>query len=365
MKDAIGDLLFGTTKDLIDIESISRNEGEICTYLFHKMEAIEGYHLERIGNNLVLTSKRYDSGRGMILAGHLDTVPSFGEVRAIVDGDSIYGLGAVDMKSGLAVMLALAEIYSGDDNLRFIFYASEEISRSFSGLLEIERENPELLRGAGAVLLEPTGGFIEAGCQGTARFKVGIKGRRSHSARAWMGVNAIERSWHLLSYLDKLAHDPIEYGGVTYRPALVTTKIEGGIAGNVVPDYVELTVNLRYAPSVSDQSTIAHYVELLESQLKSDMGDFVEVLESAPSAPPSLDNGVIAALGKSGVRGVRAKLGWTDVAFFYERGIPAVNFGPGDPELAHTKDEVVSRDEIVECFQILARLLEASKYQER
>lgn len=351
--------LFLATKELVDIESVSRNEGDICSFLYQKMEAIGGYDLKRIGNNLIASSRNYDPAIGTIFAGHLDTVPPFGEVKATVDGDLIYGLGAVDMKAGISVMLGLADSFSSRDNVRFIFYASEEIARVFSGLLEVESEDPKLLEGAGAVLLEPTGGFIEAGCQGTARIKVGIRGKRSHSARAWMGLNAIERCGRLLTHLEQFEHDPINYGGVTYRPALVTTKIEGGVAGNVVPDYAEITVNLRYAPSQSDDATISHYVNLLQRQISPELGDTIEVVESAPSAPPSLENSIIAALKQSGVRGVRAKLGWTDVAFFHERGIPAVNYGPGDPELAHTKDEVISKEEIQEAYEVLTRLLES------
>ncbi|MDA8278658.1 MAG: succinyl-diaminopimelate desuccinylase [Actinomycetota bacterium] len=357
MVESIGDLLFSRTKELVDIESISRNESAICDYLVEVLRDIDGYDLNRIGNNLVLTSRRYDSTKGLVLAGHLDTVPAFGDVKAVVKKDMIAGLGSVDMKSGVAVMVALAGAFAGRDNLRFIFYASEEISRSFSGLLEIERSKGDLLNGAGAILLEPTGGFIEAGCQGTARIKATIRGKRSHSARAWMGINAIERCWKLLAFLDHFNQDVVDFGGVTYRPALVATKIEGGIAGNVVPDCAEVTINLRYAPSASDDVTIAKYVSLISQELDPDQGDSVEVVESAPAAPPSLENSVIAALQRSGTRGLRAKLGWTDVAFFYERGIPAVNFGPGDPELAHTKDEVISRNELIEAFDVLERLI--------
>ncbi|MDA8026569.1 MAG: succinyl-diaminopimelate desuccinylase [Actinomycetota bacterium] len=357
MAPSIEDFLFETTKELVDIESISTNEGLICDYVAQKLEDIGCYEVVRVGNNVVATSRNYDPAKGTILAGHLDTVPAFGEVRAIVEDDLIYGLGVVDMKAGVAVMIRLANDFCDRENLRFIFYASEEIARSFSGLLEVERADPNLLKGAGAVLLEPTGGYIEAGCQGTARFKVGIRGKRSHSARAWMGINAIERCGQLLSFLDELEHSAVDFGGVTYRPALVTTKIEGGIAGNVVPDYAEVTINLRYAPSESDEATISRYIALIEQQLEADLGDAIEVVDIAPSAPPSLGNPIIGALNRSGVRGVRSKLGWTDVAFFYERGIAAVNYGPGDPELAHTKDEVISRSEIEEAHQVLRRLI--------
>jgi succinyl-diaminopimelate desuccinylase len=222
----------------------------------------------------------------------------------------------------------------------YVFYTAEEIAAEHSGLLQLFRERPELMAGDAAVLGEPTGAAIEAGCQGTLRARVTCTGARAHTARPWMGVNAIHRLGAVLARVDAYeARRPV-LDGCEYREALQAVAVDGGVAGNVVPDRASVTLNHRYAPD----RTGADAAEHVRSVVALGDGDTFEVLDIADGAPPALDHPLLARLARG--REVRAKLGWTDVARMHEHGIPACNFGPGDPTIAHTRDEHVHRSEI-------------------
>jgi succinyl-diaminopimelate desuccinylase len=252
----------------------------------------------------------------------------------------VWGLGASDMQGGIAVFVDLAErIAEPAVDVTYVFYACEEVTGSDSGLEQLFRERPDLLEGQLAILGEPTEGILEAGCQGTMRLGVTMVGERAHTARPWMGRNAVHRLGRLLAQVEAVEERRPVLDGCEYREALQAVRVEGGVAGNVVPDRATVTLNHRFAPDRSAAEAEAAVRALLAPVL--DEGDTVELLDVAEGAPPSLDDPMLAAL--AAVLPVRAKLGWTDVARFAARGIAAVNLGPGDPLLAHTADEHVGR----------------------
>ncbi len=355
MTDRHGDLV-ALTKELVRISSVSRDEAEIADFVEAALRANSDLETIRIQNNLVAVARGFDPAESLIVAGHLDTVPPTGSMPDLGEADVAVGVGAVDMKGGLAVMLALAGA-KPTKAIKFVFYACEEISRHYSGLLEIERADPRLLVGRTAIVMEPTSAMIEAGCQGTAKFRAKVRGVRAHSARPWMGLNAIHRAHALLGWLNEYRAVEYEIDGYRYREALSAVGISGGIAGNVVPDEVVLDINYRFAPRGRDADAVEEIRSKIASCLDASVGDTVETIEWAPSAPPNLSNPVIAKLTRLAGGKVAAKLGWTDVAFFWERKIPACNFGPGDPLMAHTDYEVVTRKQLDEVANAMFALV--------
>ena len=349
-----GDLVV-LTKELVGISSVSRDESAIADFVEAALRANPELETTRIHNNVVAVARGFDPAESLLVAGHLDTVPATGSRSDAGDADRAVGVGAVDMKGGLAVMLALAAA-KPTKAIKFVFYACEEISRQYSGLLEIERADPRLLAGRAAIVMEPTGATIEAGCQGTAKLRAKVRGLRAHSARPWMGRNAIHRAHALLGWLDDYRAAEYEIDGYRYREALSAVGISGGIAGNVVPDEVILEINYRFAPRGRDSDAVEEIRATIASKLDASAGDAVEITEWAPSAPPNLSDPVLAELTRLAGGNVAAKLGWTDVAFFWERKIPACNFGPGDPLMAHTDYEVVSRTELDEVAKAMFAL---------
>jgi succinyl-diaminopimelate desuccinylase len=260
------------------------------------------------------------------------------------------------MKSGLAVMFEAARTIDAPAvDVTYVFYAREEIEASASGLGELFAERPDLLVGDAALLGEPTCAMIEAGCQGTMRLRVVLHGARSHTARPWMGRNAVHRLAGILTALDGYQERRPVLDGCEYREALQAVRVEGGVAANVVPDRVELTLNHRFAPDRSAADAEAHVRELLAPWIDED--DEVDVIDVAAGAPPDLDHPLLAALRTRNDLSVQAKLGWTDVARFAAQGIPAANFGPGDPTIAHTADEFVERRELEQAWRAIEDLL--------
>lgn len=347
-----GDLL-ALTAALIDIPSVSFNEGPITDALEAELTGLAHLETHRVGDNLVARTDR-GRGRRVILAGHTDTVPAAGNDRARIDGDTVWGLGASDMKSGVAVLLELARTVTDPVvDVSYVLYAREEVDSRHSGLKELAEARPDLLEADVALLAEPTDGAIEAGCQGTLRVRVTMAGERAHTARAWMGRNAIHR---LAGVIDTLAaYEPRrpEVDGCEYREGLQAVAVTGGAAGNVVPDEASVTVNHRFAPDRTEAEAEDHVRAVLAPALGP--GDVVELVDTAPAARPGLSDPLLSALAER--RQVRAKLGWTDVAFFAARGVPASNFGPGDPLLAHTAGEYVGREAVESAYAALADLL--------
>lgn len=347
-----GDLL-GLTAALIDIPSVSFNEGPITDAIEAELAGLDHLETHRVGDNLVARTN-LGRPRRIALAGHTDTVPAAGNERARIDGDTLWGLGAADMKSGVAVLLELARTVTAPAvDVSYVLYAREEVDSRHSGLKELAEARPDLLEADVALLAEPTGGAIEAGCQGTLRVRVTMAGERAHTARAWMGRNAIHRLTGVLDVLTGYEPRRPEVDGCEYREGLQAVTVTGGAAGNVVPDEASVTVNHRFAPDRTPAEAEAHVRAVLAPALGPD--DAVELVDAAPAARPGLGHPLLAALADR--RQVRAKLGWTDVAFFSARGVPASNFGPGDPLLAHTAGEYVGREAVESAYAALEDLL--------
>lgn len=344
--------LLALTAQLVDIPSVSHSERAITDHLEGLLRGVRGLDVERVGDNLVART-RLGRAQRLVLAGHTDTVPPNGNERAQIDGDVCWGVGSADMKSGLAVLCTLAgSVIEPAMDVTYVFYAGEEVESRFNGVGRLFAERPELVAGDVAVLCEPTGALVEAGCQGTLRVEVTLAGTRAHTARAWMGRNAIHRLGAVLRRLEEYEGRRAVIDGCEYREGLQAVRIEGGVAGNVVPDRTVLTLNHRFAPDRSQDEAIAHVREVVGEC------DGFEVVDVAPGASPGLDHPLFRALVARSGAPPRAKLGWTDVARFAAHGIPAVNFGPGDPTLAHTASERVERAEIGAVEQALRGVLE-------
>jgi succinyl-diaminopimelate desuccinylase len=333
--------LLALTASLVAVRSESFDESTLAGRLQEQLSPHPHLHLDRVGDNLVARTQ-LGRHRRLVLAGHTDTVPANANAEPRIEGDTLWGLGAADMKGGLAVMLALAEAHRDPPvDLTLVFYAREEVAAEHSGLGELARERPDLLEGDVAVLGEPTGGQIEAGCQGQLRVRLTLVGRRAHTARPWMGRNAIHR---LAPLLDRIAgHEPRqpEIHGCRFRESLQAVHVEGGVAGNVVPDLASVVISYRFAPDLDLEAATAWLRSLVVDDLGD--GDTFEVVDAAVAAVPALDHPFVAGMVERSGLEVSAKLGWTDVSRFAELGVPAVNLGPGDATLAHTAEERVER----------------------
>ncbi len=339
------------TAALVDTPSVSGEETALADAV-HAALTAQAPHLRvlRSGNTVLA---RTDLGRPqrVLLAGHLDTVPIAGNLPARHCGGLIHGCGASDMKSGDAMILHLAAtLCEPVYDLTVVLYDCEEVEAARNGLGRIEREHPEWLVAELAILAEPTNGLVEAGCQGTLRVTVRITGHRAHSARSWLGDNAIHAAGEVLARLVGYRPRSVEIDGCAYREGLQAVRICGGVAGNVVPDTCEVQINFRFAPDRSLPDAQQHVRDVLD-------GLELEFTDGAPGALPGLDapaaREFLEAIGIAPV----AKYGWTDVSRFAARAIPAVNFGPGDPNLAHTREEHVRTDQITACTEVLRRYL--------
>ncbi|HCU93550.1 MAG TPA: succinyl-diaminopimelate desuccinylase [Actinobacteria bacterium] len=340
------------TAALVDVPSVSGDEAVLADAIAAALGRLPHLDVSRDGNAV---GGRTDLGRAqrVILAGHIDTVPIAGNLPSRTEHDTLYGCGSCDMKSGVAVQLRLAALLAKPSrDVTYVFYDCEEVEADRNGLLRLSRNAPGLLTGDLAVLLEPTGGVIEGGCQGTLRAEVTARGVRAHSARSWMGRNAIHGAGAILDVLRSYHAREPEVDGLTYREGLNAVGISGGVAGNVIPDECVVTVNFRFAPDRTAEQAAEH--------VRAVFGGFdVAVTDVAPAARPGLADPAAGAL-LGAVGGIpRAKLGWTDVARFAALGLPAVNYGPGDPEVAHTADEHVPLGQIADCEQKLLAWLSA------
>ncbi|ABK04184.1 succinyl-diaminopimelate desuccinylase [Arthrobacter sp. PvP102] len=349
------------TAALIDINSVSANEKELADAVEHALLKIPQLKIVRDGDSIIARTQLGRPER-VILAGHLDTVPlpttegALGTVPSFwpsgAPGEGLlYGRGTTDMKGGVAVQLALAAtMFDGgaepSKDVTFVFYDHEEVEAVKSGLGRLVRNHGELLNGDFAILLEPTHGTVEGGCNGTMRFEATTIGEAAHSARAWMGSNAIHAAAPILARLAAYEPATISVDGLDYRESLNAVKINGGTAGNVIPDRCVVEINYRFAPDKSPEQAEAHVRELLD-------GFDVVKTDSAAGARPGLNHPAAASFVAAVGAEPKPKYGWTDVARFSELGIPAVNFGPGDPLLAHKDDEHVDADAIRECLRAL------------
>jgi succinyl-diaminopimelate desuccinylase len=341
------------TATLVDLPSVSGDEAAIADAV---ATALSEYapHLELTrSGNAVLARTNLGLASRVVFAGHLDTVPINGNVphhrTGSGEGDDLvlHGCGSVDMKSGDAVLLHVAaSVTEPAHDLTFVFYDCEEVDAARNGLGRIERELPDWLRGDLAVVCEPSNAVVEAGCQGTMRVEVRTTGARAHTARAWMGENAIHAMGDALRRLTDYQPRRVDIDGCLYREGLQAVRISGGVAGNVVPDECVLAVNHRFAPDRTVDQALGHLREVFD-------GYDVTLVDHAAGALPGLSSPLATALVAATGDHPVAKLGWTDVARFAALGLPAVNFGPGDPTLAHTKAEHVPAAQITECATIL------------
>jgi succinyl-diaminopimelate desuccinylase len=343
------------TAVLVDVPSVSGDE-KALTDAVHDALAAQAPHLELVrSGNTVLARTNLGRPQRVVFAGHLDTVPINGNVphHRTGEGDDLvlHGCGTTDMKSGDAVLLGLAaSVTDPVHDLTFVFYDCEEIEASRNGLGRVERDLPEWLLGDLAVVCEPSNAVVEAGCQGTMRVEVRTEGKRAHTARGWMGSNAIHSMGQVLRTLDDYRAREVDIDGCHYREGLQAVRIGGGVAGNVVPDECVLTVNHRFAPDRSMEQAEAHLREVFD-------GFQVDVTDRAPGALPGLSAPLAKRLLDVTGGTPVAKLGWTDVARFAALGMPAVNFGPGDPTLAHTKQEHVPAAQITTVADVLRRFI--------
>ncbi|MGZ4445949.1 MAG: succinyl-diaminopimelate desuccinylase [Nocardioides sp.] len=340
------------TEQLVNIESVSQNEQAIADAVEAALRPLEHLTVTRHGNTVVA---RTDLGRGerVVIAGHLDTVPLNDNLPARREGGLLHGLGTCDMKGGDAVILRLAKhLPEPNRDVTFILYEAEEIDSEFNGLTKLSASDPDLMAGDFAILMEPSNAVIEAGCQGTLRVEVRTTGERAHSARSWMGDNAIHKATGILSRLEGYeARTPL-IDGLEYHEGLNAVFVRGGVAGNVIPDECVVEVNYRFAPDRSVEEAEAFVRDFFE-------GYDVTVTDRAPGALPGLDRPAAKAFLEAVGGEANPKFGWTDVARFTGLGVPAVNFGPGDPLLAHKQEEHVPVEQIERCEQLLRSWLGA------
>lgn len=334
------------TRDICDIESVSGNERELADAI---EEALRKYsHLEIIRDaDAIVARTNFGRPKRIVIAGHIDTVPVADNLPtkliSLEREQVLFGRGVVDMKAGVAVQLKLAaELTDAHSDITWIFYDHEEVEATKNGLGRLARNSPELLKADFAILCEPTAAQVEGGCNGTMRADIRTRGTKAHSARSWMGANAIHAAAGILNVLSSYVPSEVEVDGLVYREGMNAVLINGGIATNVIPDECVVTVNYRFAPSKSATDAAAHIREVFA-------GFEVAITDEAEGARPGLDRqeaiDFVAATGAE----ARPKYGWTDVARFSALGIPAVNYGPGDPSKAHADDEALPVSQIYAC----------------
>ncbi|MET9483883.1 succinyl-diaminopimelate desuccinylase [Streptomyces sp. NPDC006638] len=344
------------TAALVDFPSVSGDEKALADAIELALRPLAHLTVERYGNNIVARTNRGLAER-IILAGHIDTVPIADNVPSRLDDRGIlWGCGTSDMKSGVAVQLRIAAtVPEPNRDLTFLFYDNEEVAADLNGLGHVAEAHPDWLEGDFALLLEPSDGEVEGGCQGTLRVLLRTEGERAHSARGWMGSNAIHAAAPILARL--AAYEPRRpvIDGLEYREGLNAVRIEGGVATNVIPDSCTVTVNYRYAPDLGEAEALAHVHEVFAD---CGVAEFV-VDDHSGAALPGLSHPAAAAFMAAVGGTARPKFGWTDVARFGGLGIPAVNYGPGNPLFAHKRDEHVAVERITHCENRLREWLTA------
>jgi succinyl-diaminopimelate desuccinylase len=334
------------TQQICDVESVSGDEGLLADAIVAALEGLEHLEITRDGDTIVA---RTNLGRAqrVVIAGHIDTVPLNANLptryETFEGEDYLWGRGTVDMKAGVAVQVKLAaELVDPVVDITWMWYDHEEVSNELNGLTRLAANHPELFVGDFAILGEPSNSQVEGGCNGNLRAEIRAYGLRAHSARSWVGDNAIHKAADILGTLAAYQPRQVEVDGLVYREGLNAVGISGGVAGNVIPDEVMVHVNYRFAPSRSGEEAVAHIHELFP--------DYdVRIVDLAVGARPGLDARLaqrfLAAVGGE----AKPKYGWTDVARFSAMGVPAVNYGPGDPLKAHADDERVRLSQIVDC----------------
>lgn len=357
--------VFQISKNLINIPSVSGQEKKISNFIEDILRSNQNIQTHRIGNSIIAFKKGNKNKEKIILAGHLDTVPfakstkwkKYSTKANILNNKILQGRGSVDMKCGVAIQLSLALIDKNPKkDILFIFYDQEEVHSSLSGLrmilnLKMQKKinkifNISLKDFNLAIILEPTNKNVELGCNGTLRFLLNVSGKAAHSARSWMGKNAIHKSYKLLFYLNQYIPKDVIIDNLKYKEGLNAVRINGGIAGNVIPDNVNIEINYRFAPNKTLNDAIK-YIKSIFYNYK------LSIIDAVNGAKPNLNLPIILNFLNQSKLIPMPKFGWTDVARFYQKGIPAINFGPGNPLLAHSDDEHIFIKDIYQCFNIL------------
>jgi len=336
--------LVETVSWLVDIPSVTGEEADLRDEIAGRLE---GMPQQAIGESLVVGERRQGA---VMLAGHLDTVPLQGDVGARVEGDRVHGLGATDMKGGLAVMIHLIEAL-GPEKVTCVFYAGEEGPLAGNQLAVVLDDAPWLRKATAAVVLEPTDRAIEAGCQGVINADVVFTGRPAHSARPWLGENAITKAGEFLALLGTLEPESHVVNGLEFLEVMSVTAAHGGVARNVIPAEFMMNINYRFAPDRSNDAAVARLHQVCA------LADRIEVTDIAPAGSVDVDHPLFRALIESTGAPLRAKQGWTDVAQLSSAGLPAVNFGPGEPSLAHKPGESVRVSDLDWAYESLLDVL--------
>ncbi|MEU6945880.1 succinyl-diaminopimelate desuccinylase [Streptomyces sp. NPDC046316] len=334
------------TAALVDFPSVSGTEKPLADAIEQALRPLPHLTVDRFGNNVVARTRLGHEER-VILAGHIDTVPIAGNVPSRLDENGIlWGCGTSDMKSGVAVQLRIAAtVPEPNRDLTFVFYDQEEVAAHLNGLGKVAEAHPDWLEGDFAILLEGSNAEVEGGCQGTLRVLLRTEGERAHSARSWMGSNAIHTAAPILARLAAYKPRKPVIDGLEYHEGLNAVRIEGGVANNVIPDACTVVVNYRYAPDLTPEEAEAHVREVFAD---CGVAEFV-VDDHSGGALPGLSHPAAEAFMKAVGGTAHPKFGWTDVARFSALGVPAVNYGPGDPIYAHKVDEHVVVERIVQC----------------
>jgi succinyl-diaminopimelate desuccinylase len=338
---------------VVDTTSPSGAEQSLADAIESALSEVGHLEVLRFGN-AVAARTTLGRARRVIWAGHIDTVPANNNLPSRRENGWLWGRGTVDMKAGVAVALKLAsELNEPLHDVTWIFYDNEEVAAPKNGLGLFGAAHPDWVQGDLAIVGEPSSGLVEAGCNGTLRCEVSTTGLRAHSARAWMGKNAIHRATEILRRLEAYEPAEVDVDGLIYREGLSAVAITGGVAGNVIPDSCTVTINYRFAPDKTTEDAIEHVRNLFE-------GFHMVVVDQAPAAKPGLAEPFAQEFVASMGGNPQPKYGWTDVARFSEWGIPAMNFGPGDPSLAHADDEQVELAQVETVYQALSRWLSPS-----
>ena len=345
------------TLELVNIPSASRDEARVAAYVAWAMADSPCQLVHEAGETLLYATPRREGTPLVLLAGHLDTVPAQDNIPGRIAGGAVHGLGASDMKGGLAVMVELARSLGGEEHelgldLALLFFPREELPSGESALPDVFASAP-LVREAGlVVVLEPTDNTIQAGCLGNLNAELTFRGESAHSARPWLGVNAIERAVEGLGHVLPADTVEVDVGGLCFTEVLSATRIEGGIASNIIPDRAACVLNYRYAPG----RTPAEAEERVRSLLGRAGGELA-ILSNSPPAHVAVDSPLVRRLQRTGGFALEPKQAWTPVAEFAAEGLDAVNLGPGATRYAHRRDEQVETAELVRTFTSLQRFL--------
>ncbi len=340
---------------LLERKSVTGEEESLCDDLEARIGESPVWKVERVSNNLAIRRENPDTSRPKIVfAGHLDTVPEpEKELPVRVEGERIYGRGASDMKAGDAMMLALLEGFDWDASWAeplFVFYEREEGPHLENGLENVFEKMAWVLEADLAVVPEPTSGALEVGCVGTAHVEVVFRGKASHSARPWQGENAMTKAGEFLRKLHEKEAEEVVVDKLSFYEVVVPTMARSGNAKNVVPDSLWMNVNHRFAPGRGIEYVESVFESLLEGSASFTVVDF------APSGDVDLSHPLLRRLLETGIE-VRPKQAWTDVARFAERGVSAVNLGPGLSAQAHQDEEYAEIPLLEESFETLKRFL--------